>query len=762
MEDDDNKDVEQAGGAADILRYWRQIRPYIWVVPLVALAASGAAFVYTSRLPRIYEAVSTLEYDPNPPRPLGSQVQEVSEGTTSYWSSRELLETQNLIIGSRVIAERVVRQLGLNEDPTFPSLSQDMPASWHGMEVADAAAILQARVTIVPVDRTRIVEVHVRDRAPERAALIANAIVDAYVEKTIEDRLGSTVSALEWLSEQLDNLRGDLNTSELALHAFWEEHDILSVSMEDRQNLVAGQLEAFSTALTTARQRRIELRARLSRLRELASLPNVDDIGAGFEDYETIQTLQESLRTKLVERESLSLRYGPAHPRILEADHEIEAIRQTMHDEIAAVIRSVEAELREAHEIEVGLEHAVDEANAAGLELNLLSIEYARLDRDRENQAHLYEMVLERTTETELTRMLRTTHVRVVDRALQPGSPVSPHVPINLGAGAVGGLVLGVALALLLARLDRRIKTVHQVEELGLTVLGVIPEIGEAAKVVAATQRRGRRSRREPQEPTSVSRDLLAHTHPMSSAAESLRTVRTNLMFMAGESPLRSLVVTSGSPREGKTTIATNLAISIAQSGKRVLIIDTDMRRPRLHQAFGVDGRPGLTNILVGDASLRDLVRQTEVPGLFMLPCGPVPPNPSELLHRERFQQLTREVAALYDFVIYDSPPLGPVTDAAVLARQVDGVVVVVKAQQTTTDSVRSLLRQLRDVRANIVGGIINGFDPRHSRYGGSYYYYYRGDGYASNQGDDDPPEGRGGPDVGSGDEPSPTPPTVN
>jgi capsular exopolysaccharide synthesis family protein len=256
----------------------------------------------------------------------------------------------------------------------------------------------------------------------------------------------------------------------------------------------------------------------------------------------------------------------------------------------------------------------------------------------------------------------------------------------------------------------------------------------------------------------SVARDLLAHSQPMSSAAESLRTIRTNLMFMSSDSRLRSLVITSGSPREGKTTIATNLAISVAQSGKRVLLVDTDMRRPRLHQALGVEARPGLTNILVGESTLTEVVQPTLVPGLSLLVCGPVPPNPSELLHRERFQQLTREVAAAYDFVIYDSPPLGPVTDAAILGTQVDGVLVVVKALHTTTDSVRSIIRQLGDVQANMIGVVINGFDPRHSRYdSGGGYYYYRRDTYYTADADGEPPSDKRPPrDDG------PTPPAVN
>jgi succinoglycan biosynthesis transport protein ExoP len=753
---DEKQPTPGRGSDADASQYWRAVRPYIWLVVLITIGATVAAYMVTARLPRVYEAACSLEYDPNPARPLGDGVEDVTEQGTSFWATREFYETQNRIIASRLIAERVVRQLGLNEDRGFPDASGDLPESWDGMTVEAAAVILQGRITVTPIPETRLVQVRVRDRVPERAALIANAIVDAYIEKTIEDRLGATVSALEWLGEQLDNLRDELHGSELALHEFWQEHDILSVSMEDRQNLVAGELEQFSNALTAARTRRIELRARVARLRTFATSSEADDVGAGFADYPAIQTLQTELRTTLAERESMSTRYGPEHPQMVELDRQIAALREQLQAEIASVISAAEAELVEAAQIESGLRSAVDDANSAGLALNLLEIEYSRLERERENNAHLYELVLTRTAETDLTRMLRTTHVRTVDRALPPGGPISPRLPVNLAIGAGAGLVLGLGLALALARFDRRIKTFRQVEELGLTILGVLPAIDDKITTAYASKRPRSGDRRRSRakdgagiEPQAASRDVIVHTHPMSSAAEHIRALRTNIMFMAADHKIRSLAVTSGSPREGKTTVVTNLAITIAQSGKRVLIVDTDMRRPRVHQALGIKGRVGLTNILVGDSALDDTAQETSIPGVWVLPCGPIPPNPSELLHGERFRQFVRDAEAAFDFVLYDSPPVGPVTDAAVLGPQLDGMLLVVRAQQTTTDSVASMLRQLRDVGANVIGGVINGFDPSLGRYeDGGYYYYYRREGYyASNDdGDDDPKAGGGAP----------------
>jgi capsular exopolysaccharide synthesis family protein len=696
------------------------------------------------RQPRIYEATATIEYDPNPPRPLGNGVEDVAAPVSDFWTSREFFETQNRIIGSRMICERVVERLGLHRDRTFATDPESLPADWPGQSVQAAALLLQSRVTIEAVQGTRIVNIRVRDRNPDRAALLANTIAETFIEKTIEDRLGSTVSALEWLAEQLDNLRRQLDESELALHRFKEQHNILSVSLEDRQNLVANEIERFSQALTEARAQRIRLAARLERLRSLAS-GDLEEQAAALSDIPTIAPLHQALRTKLAERESLRTRYGPAHPRMQELESEIATLQRQLQTELNGVLRAAEADLREAAATEAGFRQAVEQAQAAGLELNLREIEYTRLRRAMENNSKLYSVVLERTTETDLTRMLRTTHVRIVDRALSPSTHISPRVTTNVAVGISIGLALGLGLALLLSRLDRRIQTTRDAEALGLTILGVIPsfdpEVDRLRGHVVARALKTRGKRQREREAGTSAGDLIVHTHPMSAVAENFRTVRTNLMFMGGDEPIRTLAVTSANPREGKTTVTTNLAIAIAQSGKNVLIVDTDLRRPRVHRVFGLGSRVGVSSIVAGEATLESAVQDTSIPNVHILACGPIPPNPSELLHRDRFARLVAEARTAYDFVIFDSPPLRAVTDAAVLAPQLDGTLVVVRPSHTTRDALSGALRQLRDVGAVVVGGVINGLDPRSgapSDSAGAYYYGREGYYYSSYEEDDE------------------------
>lgn len=762
VEDPPPPPVSADGPSTDLREYAQLLWNYKWVIVAATAAIGLGATFWTLRQPKIYRATTVIEYDPNTSSPLGHEVEDVANPVGSFWMSREFFATQNRVISSRAVAERVVLELGLHQDPSFFYIPEDgqrprgvtgwilrifgdeesESREWEPVSVELAAQVLQGRLSVEPVEETRLVAIRITDRDPERAATLANAVADAYIQKTLQDRMGSTVSALEWLGNQLDTLRTQLNESELALHHFKEEHNVLSVSMEDRQNLVASDIQHLNEALTKARTRRIELQARYTRIETAASGDTPEESATAFPENETVATLLETLRTKLAEREGLSSRYGPNHQRMQQLHGEVSDLRRQVAEEVHGILRAANADLQEIRRIESGIRSALDEAHSAGLELNLREIEYSRLNRQRENNAKLYDLVLERTTETDLTRMLRRTHVRLLDRALQPTAPISPRLSTNVGGGLGAGLALGLALAFLLGRLDRRLKSVVDVEGLGLTILGILPRIDEGKEEQPAYARGAKKKRRRRQSPpvSNGTRDLFVHSHPMSAAAECCRTIRTNLTFMSAGDPIRTMVITSASPREGKTTVTANVAISLAQSGKKILLIDTDLRRPRIHRAFGISGARGVTSVIVGQERLEDVVVATDIPNLDVLPCGPIPPNPSELLHSHHLLEMVEKALTIYDRVIFDSPPLGAVTDAAVLAPQLDAVMIVVKSHSTTRDALKAALRQLRDVSANIVGGVLNDVDPKRKSYGGGgdYYYYYRREGYYYAQGDDE------------------------
>jgi capsular exopolysaccharide synthesis family protein len=345
----------------------------------------------------------------------------------------------------------------------------------------------------------------------------------------------------------------------------------------------------------------------------------------------------------------------------------------------------------------------------------------------------LSEQVGGRERETSLAGHLKTNNVRPLDPALVPTAAVGPDVPRAVGAALAASLVLAVGLAFLLEMLDSTIKGQDDIEhKIGLSFLGLIPAINPNAK-----------ERGAPLPPATAqlaangSKDLYVLSHPKSAVAECCRAIRTNLLFMTPDKPARKLLVTSAGSKEGKTTTAVNLAIVLAQSGLRVLLVDTDMRRPRLHKAFGIPATSdGLSKAILGEAQVLDQVRETGIPNLSLMPCGATPPNPAELLHAERFKRIVDELANAFDRVIFDSPPVGPVTDAAILARMTDGTMIVAKFGETSKEGLIRARHQLTDSGINVLGCILNNVDLSKR---GSYSYYYARYGY---YGEDDAPTG--------------------
>lgn len=692
------------------------LQEYKWLIAGMTALAVAVGMIWTVRTPKIYEATCTIEYDPNPTQPLGGSVEDVADPLGNFWATREFFGTQNLVIASREVASRAVQKLGLHEDPTY--LAQDDGASGRTGDPEAASLALQSRLSVEPVPETRLVRIHARDVKPERARLIADAVAEAYLQRTIEDRLEATERAKEWLENQLVTLRQELDEAELALHKFKKGHNVLSVSMEDRQNLVASDIQTTHDKLTAVRNQRIELEARLERLKASVGKGSDRIDPAIMTEDEALSALVSQLRAKKQERDALAVKYGDKHPTMVTLSEEIEVLQAHLSEEKAAIIASAQHDLQQIKSVEKGLRAAADEAHSAGLNLNLREIDYKRLNRERDNKAKLYEIVLQRLTETDLTRLLETTHVRVLDRALLPTAPVSPNFIKNVGASLLAGLLLGLAVAFFASRLDRTIRSVESVEGLGVTVLGVIPHLGAAnTRATDGPKQIG---------PAPPPGELIVVDEPMSPAAETFRMIRTHLAFMSKEAPLRSFVVTSALPLEGKTTVSSNLAIALAQFGRSVLLVDSDLRRPRLHRVLEADNNLGLTTLVEGRTTLSAALHETKIDGLNVLTSGPIPPNPSELLHSDAFERVKEDLLKHFDYVLFDSPPMGAVTDAAIIAPQVDGVLLVVRAGTSTLHAVSSARKQLDSVSAHLLGAILNDADLRIKGYGhgvGSYGY---------------------------------------
>jgi capsular exopolysaccharide synthesis family protein len=598
-------------------------------------------------------------------------------------------------------------------------------------------------ITVKQERDTRVARISVVDSNPERAALLANSVVEAYMNWVMEERLGSSVRAVDWLSDQLDDTSKRLEKSEHNLYDFRRKHNVLSVSLADQQNGVSQTIHTFSAALTDATTRRIQVEAKLKQLEQAITEDPMQTHASLVSASSAVSELRTRYHATMVERDVLSKRYGENHPEMQRVRTQLDGLVAAAREEIRGVVDTLKADLREIESVEQGLRLAKQQTQNQGLDLNLSEIEYNRMERERANNEKLHALLLQRTTETNLTRMLRVSPVRPVDQATVPSDPVTPKPLLNFAIGILFGIFGGLAAAFVRMRMDRSVNSPEEVTSLGLTVLGLVPRI-QNNKQSAATARKARRPKKA--EVTSgFERDLVVHNQPRSVVAECCRTIRTNLSFMSTDKQLRAILITSPGPAEGKSTLAISLAITMANSGKRVLLIDTDLRRPRIHKAFSIALRGGITSILAGEQTIAECVQPTMVESLSVLPCGPIPPNPPELLHTTKFAQLLEELKGRFDLLVLDSPPVGVVTDAAIIGPQLDGAILVAESGRTTRDALSHGFRQMRDVGTTMLGCVLNDVDlARNGAYGGYYYYsggaYY----YAS------PEDGGGGGSSGS------------
>jgi len=697
----------------NVMRYVRAFWRRKWVVLGVALLVTGLAAVHTLRKPKVYAASTSLIIDVTAPRVLDTDVKELmGDERSNYWFNKEYYATQNQVITSRAVATRVADKLGLQHDPGFLGLAhiQDEKARLQAMQGSDAAGRLQSRISVIPVRDSRVVNIAVEDLDPQRAALLANEVAQAYMAENLALRLRTTETATQWLEERKVELEKTSQLSELALYDFKKSADMLSVSPENKKSSVTERINSYEATLTQVRTKIATLQGRVEAIRQLqkSSQPG-DETWAEAVPGASDPAIQD-LKRRFVEQRAqcveLSERYLPEHPKMIECSSKLAVMREDFVRSLTNVVRKAETELAQTAAEERNMVRLLATAQDESFQLGKRQIEFDKMNREAENDRRLYESVLRRLKDIELSGLLRTTNVRVLDGARPNYAPIKPDVQRTVLLALLAGLVAGCAVVVLLEILENTVATQADVEErLGLAFLGFVPRVEVKGE--------------SPRE-----RDLYVHRQPKSSAAECCRAIRTNLLFMSPDKPFKTLVVTSSGPQEGKSTSCIFLGVAMAQSGNRVLLLDTDMRRPRLHKAFGVPNDVGISSLVVGEGTLDKAVKSTEVPNLFVLPCGPIPPNPAELLHTQAFAELLKAAGERFDRIILDSPPLNAVSDSVVLATQADGVVLVLRAGKTNRDAAARALRSLADVQAQMYGAVLNDLDVTDARYRDTYLTY--------------------------------------
>jgi len=636
-------------------------------------------------------------------------------------------QTQYKILQSRALARRTLDALRLWDHPQFNPKGEArfsvgalvmapvrMLSSWVGpapvVEPGGAAAgetgaqaraivRLLAGLTVTPIRNSRLVDVKFASSYPALSSLVANALAKAYIDQNLEFKFMSSKEASDWLGERLAEQRQKVEASEQALQRYREQTE--SVAFEDRQNIVVQKLADLNAAVTRAKTERIQKEALYAQMKSLQGDISGLDTFPAILSNQFIQQQKGELAELQRQQAQLSEKLGPRHPDMVKIGLAIKTAETRIQGEVAKVVQAVRNEYLAAQAQEQSLMNALDQQKREALALNRKSIDYSALQRDAMSNRQIFESLMQRTKETGISGELKTSNIRVIDQAETPRRPASPNVPANLLLAFFGGLTLAVGVAFFFEYLDNRIKTPDEIKaHLGLPFLGLVPAL--------------------------FSKDLhdpLISKGVPANFSEAFRAVRTNVLFSSADEGPKVIVVTSAGPGEGKTLVASNLAVAMAQAAQRVLLMDADMRRPRVHSLFGIAQEPGLSNVLVGNAKPSDAVRITSVPGLWAMPAGMIPPNPAELLGSKRFKEFLGTLGQHFDILIIDTPPVMAVTDSSIAAHIATGVIFVLGAEMTTRHTAQRAVEQLAHARPKFLGAILNRVDLQHQAYYYSQYY---------------------------------------
>jgi capsular exopolysaccharide synthesis family protein len=729
--------------APDLLAYWKVIRKRRWTVLTAFTILFAVVLVETLKQKPVYRAKALLEIDKeNPSLVTPQELFQLDEVTDTY------LETEYKVLSSDDLAERVINQLRLdqvaefrpqkrfwpwtvNKGPAAQSLPAEVGVTGGDPSIRESVlAGFENRLDIKPFRRSRAVEISFTSQDPILAASVVNKLTSNYIDKNLEARWDATQKASEWLSQQMLDLKAKLEKSQDELQKYAADNDLLFLETDkgNSENVVNQSLRELQEELTKTQAARYEKESlhRLVLSSDYGSLP-------GVFDNKLLQDLSVRLAELQRERAQLAATFTEDYPKVQQVQSQIVEIQSALERERQRAAQRISNDYFAAVRRESLVQRAfADKQKQANL-IAEKSVQYGILSREVETNKSIYDGLLQRLKEAGVSAGLKASNIRIVDPAMPPFKPVSPKIPLNLGLAAILGLGLGVSAAFIQEHLDQTIENADDVDRyLQLPGLAFIPSLQSlnGHSVTSHTLMDGGLTLGLTSTP-NLPNETWAHSLPRTDLSsrkngdlsEAFRGLRTSVVLSSGGRSASSILVTSAQSGEGKTTISVNLAISLAQLGRRVLLIDADMRRPTLQKYFPQSGSQ-LGSYLAGEGAWQDMTYQTAVRGLFVLLCGPLPVNPAELLSSDRMRALLHEAATEYNFVILDSPPLLNVADA------LDTTILVVKGGDTPRQVVQYAESQARAAGANLMGVVLNNLNF-HSN-GDSYYAY----GYYSANGD--------------------------
>ena len=721
-----------------------QIKDYLdillrrkWIIILSVLFCIITVAISTLLTKPLYMATAVIEIIPDPPKITSFDKE--SEVSSNIWDTDEFYETHYKLLKSQSFAKHVINKLGMvpkadlennkkeeNKQSFFAfiknSISEIIGVGVVKEEVVEEfdpvketeerknlensiASGFIGGVAISPDRKSRLTYVNYISTDPNYAAKSVNTIVDEYTRWTVERKHSATKVAREFLEVQLDNTKASLEKSEEELAKFAKSVNV--VSLDKDLNLVYKQLEEINEAYAESETQRLSKQALFA------------EIENGNYDYLPQVIQDEALQELLVVRTNLnseylnkSAIYGPNYPEMKQLKAQLGAVNTAIEKKKKDVAESLKKDYRAAVNKEQLLKKRAEEQNVRAGILNEQAIQYKILEREVNTNKSIYDELLQRLKETEITSALNTTNINVVDYALTPTFPFKPNIKSNILMALFIGLLVGCFLALLLEHFDNAIRDDSEIKrKFPLPYLGSVPLLSVN------------------DQESQVNMEKIVHYNPRSIISEAFRVVRTSIMYSNPDNPPKSILVTSSQPLEGKTTSASNLALSLSQNGKSVVLIDADLRKPRLHKLFAngnskTNGH-GLSNYLVGEVQLEDILHDNEGLGLNIVTSGTIPPNPAELLGSNRMHELIEKLIEKFDYVIMDGAPVMGFADSRLLSRFVDGVVLVTSIGITQRNNLKNVIEEIYKVGGNILGTVVNRQSAGKGKYGYNYYYYY-------------------------------------
>jgi capsular exopolysaccharide synthesis family protein len=751
-----------AGGKINLRQVWRTVKKRKLLIAVIAVVVTTIVTIASFQTKSIYQASTTVEIEKENRTLVKSGdvvIQTEDGGDDSYYISMNM-KTKIRVIQSRPLLEEVVATLHLDKNPRFldvesrktiwealqsisgklkpqspaiplpaPTVPTSREAGARSPEqsarLAPYVNVLASHLAAEPLEDTRMLVISYSHTDPELAATIVNTTAQAFIDRSFENSTEKFTKTQSWLDQMTRELKAQVEQSEEKVANYTREHNLFSV--DGKETLNSEKLSRLFDQYTRVESDRILKES----LYQEVKAGHVDQLPESFSDPRSSE-LQKKAGELAVELAQLNVKYGPDNPKVAEMKQELDEIQGQLDGSRTRLEARLKADYERAVRDEQSLKIALDKAKAEAVEQNSAAIQFNILKQEVDTAKQLYTDFLQKTSQARVQVAEQHNNMRIIEPAQIPGAPVGPNRLRSIAMGWFLSLVAGIGLAFLLEHLDSTIKTVEDVNRYaGLPALGVIPAISsrQPRRLLGS-----RKQSRPVLAPASAAKELGANGGEVqlialdsrSSAAEAYRGLRTSVLLSSAGGPPKSIMFTSGQPGEGKTTTVINTAISLAQLGSTVLIVDADLRKPGTHKVFGVSHAAGLSTYLSGEhVPLESVIQKLPIENLYLMPCGPIPPNPAELVSSEKMKEMIAALSRRFDHILVDSPPLMHVTDPVILSTLVDGVILVIHGGKSTRDVVRRARVELSSVGAKVFGVVLNNLDLKREGYDDYCYYSY-------------------------------------